>query len=285
MANPYPVPDHGTLAWIRAVLGADPGTPVALTGGTAQAVWLVPAADGREYVMRQWSRPGWRESDPHHSPENELAALTALAATGLPVPEVVACDAAGEHGDHPALLMTRLPGHIASSATYRVPGDPPMTPDMIRQLTEAAQVVHGLAVPAVGPYEPYGDLSGAEPPEGTSRPELWELAFETVLSGPPAAPEVFVHRDFHPGNTLWLDGRLSGLIDWTTAARGPAGVDYGHLRWNLVAAYGLETAGSVLRHAPDYHPYWDLRTVADAAELVEDLPLFERYLDSVLSRI
>jgi Ser/Thr protein kinase RdoA (MazF antagonist) len=44
---------------------------------------------------------------------------------------------------------------------------------------------------------------------------------------------VFLHRDYHPGNLLWNDGSLSGIVDWAFSCRGPRGVDVAHTRWNL----------------------------------------------------
>ncbi|MEV6523565.1 phosphotransferase [Longispora sp. NPDC051575] len=263
------------------MIGADIASAVPLTGGVAQSVTGVTTTDGREYVLRLWSRPDWRETDPDHSPENETAALTALVGSGLPVPEVVAVDAEGRHGEYPALLMTRLPGTILHSATHRSPTAEPLTADMLRQLVDAADVLHALPVPDVGPYAPYEDLSEWEPP---SEHPVWERALAVAASGPPPGPDVFVHRDFHPGNTLWREGRLTGVIDWTTAARGPAGVDLAHLRINLVLAYDRATADSVLRFASEHNPYWDVRAVLDLVDEddEDDLPTVEEYLESLL---
>ena len=78
----------------------------------------------------------------------------------------------------------------------------------------------------------------------------------------------FLHRDFHPGNLLWQDGQLSGIVDWASACRGPRGVDLAHTRCNLALVDGVEAAERFLleyvRANPSYRhdPWWD------AAELL-----------------
>ncbi|WP_412540703.1 aminoglycoside phosphotransferase family protein [Longispora sp. K20-0274] len=276
----HPPPSAATLEWLRKVISADISTVAPLAGGIAQSVTGVTTTDGREYVLRLWSRPGWRETDPDHSPANEVAALAALAGTGLPVPEVVAVDADGRHGEYPALLMTRLPGTILSSATHVSPTAEPLTADMLRQLVEAAEVFHALPVPAVGPYAPYEDPADWEPPSDNP---VWDRALALAAAGPPPAPDVFIHRDYHPGNTLWQGGRLTGIIDWTTAAYGPSGVDLAHLRINLVHAYDQRAADTVLRFVSEHNPYWDVRAVLDMTDGDDAaLPRIEAYLESLL---
>ena len=40
-----------------------------------------------------------------------------------------------------------------------------------------------------------------------------------VAAGPPPGPVTLIHRDFHPLNTLWSRGRLTGIVDWSAACR------------------------------------------------------------------
>jgi len=63
------------------------------------------------------------------------------------------------------------------------------------------------------------------------------------------APEtrpVFVHGDLWQGNTLWQDGRLTGIVDWDMAGVGPLGVDLGSLRCDAAMTVGPEAADAVL---------------------------------------
>jgi hypothetical protein len=52
------------------------------------------------------------------------------------------------------------------------------------------------------------------------------------------------------------------VVDWTTGSRGPAAVDFGHLRWNLALDYGQRVADAVLPH-PEHDPYYDVVTALD----------------------
>jgi aminoglycoside phosphotransferase (APT) family kinase protein len=85
----------------------------------------------------------------------------------------------------------------------------------------------------------------------------------------PDGPVCFIHRDYHPGNTLWAADTLTAIVDWTTASLGAAGVDVGHMRWNLVVDYGAAVAERFLRHCRELweigesQAYWDVRTAVD----------------------
>lgn len=65
-----------------------------------------------------------------------------------------------------------------------------------------------------------------------------------------------VHGDYWPGNLLEADGRLTGVVDWDSAHRGPASVDLVHLLLHLRRGSGArsigETAADVLVAQP-----WD----------------------------
>ena len=51
-----------------------------------------------------------------------------------------------------------------------------------------------------------------------------------------------IHRDYHAWNTLWLGGRLTGIVDWTSTSWGPPAADLAHLRVDLVADVSVEAA-------------------------------------------
>lgn len=80
---------------------------------------------------------------------------------------------------------------------------------------------------------------------------------------------VFVHRDFHAANVLWRDGRVSGVVDWVNACRGPAAVDVAHCRTDLTLLQGPWAAEQFLRsysqaaagYAHDWR--WDLDSILD----------------------
>ena len=57
---------------------------------------------------------------------------------------------------------------------------------------------------------------------------------------------MFIHRDYHPGNTLWLGERLAAIVDWSSASFGPPGIDLSHMRANLAILFDVQTANVFL---------------------------------------
>jgi aminoglycoside phosphotransferase (APT) family kinase protein len=230
--------------------------------------------------------------DPGFSPEREIAALALLAGCEIPTPVLVAADPGGAYCDSPALLITRLVGHPPRPAAEDLP-------EYLIQLAAALLAVHSLnGASTMPPYMPYNPLDGREPPRHTLRPELWERAIDIVGDPSPDASLHFIHRDYHPDNTLWAYGRLTGIVDWSTASYGPIGIDIAHMRWNLALRYGVPAADRFLASFEqvhggyDHHPYWDLRTLVDLLpEHVEGtiperhVRLFENYLEGLLAQL
>jgi Ser/Thr protein kinase RdoA (MazF antagonist) len=55
-----------------------------------------------------------------------------------------------------------------------------------------------------------------------------------VFDGPLKDDEIILHGDLGPWNTVWLDDRLEGFIDWDLAHPGPAIEDLAQMAWYLV---------------------------------------------------
>ena len=79
-----------------------------------------------------------------------------------------------------------------------------------------------------------------------------------------------MHRDYHPSNVLWLNGRVSGVVDWVNGCRGPAGIDVAWCRHNLANLHGVSAADDFLAAYTaaagsdfTYDPYWDLMSVVE----------------------
>ena len=285
-------PSASALAWVCEKVGAAgiiASEP--LIGGISHSNHAITLdlPDRRRVVLRRWV-PGWQDQDPDFTVEREAAALTLLERASFAAPRLIAADSRGERCEAPALLMSYLSGRhpIRSS----IP-----SARFLEQLATTALSLHRISEPWPGipRYRPYNELRDPRPPERTRCPDLWHQAFTRAANTRPADREVFIHRDYHPGNTLWLRGRLTGVVDWTTASRGPAGVDLGHMRWNLVLSHGEQVAGEFLRkycalHGErfDHDPYWDLRTLVDLLPddgLTDgDLARLEPYLRRVLAQ-
>ncbi|MDI1462705.1 aminoglycoside phosphotransferase family protein [Catellatospora sp. KI3] len=279
----HPGPGAPTLAWLSRVLPGPVTAVVALEGGIASGVSAVHTAEAT-YVLRLWSRPGWAEDPPVFTAYDEMRALAKLEGSGLPVPRLVDADPGAAECEYPALLMTWLPGTMLHSVTHRAAGAEDLTSDMLRQLVEAAERLHSLSGDGLPDSEPYTDPARVGPPPGTVRPGLWREAVAAAAGR--ARGDVFLHRDFHPGNTLWRDGELTGIVDWTNSSCGTAGYDLGYLRANLLLAYGQPAADALLPMLDGHDPHDDLLAffdMYDGDEPPGPLDLIEPYLESLLS--
>jgi aminoglycoside phosphotransferase (APT) family kinase protein len=262
-----------------------------LAGGISHAnhVIRVETGDGVfDVVLRRWVRACPQEDDTGFSAEQEAATYGLLASSTVRAPRLVASDTAAAECDVPALLLTREPGEA--------PGRPADLTGFLAQLAEALPAIHSIdpdrAARVVPTYRPYYEAASLSVPGWTRTPAAWGRAIEIAATPPPAAELAhFIHRDYHPGNTLWVAGRLTAIVDWTTASMGPPVVDIAHMRANLAMSFGVEAADEFLAAyravAPAYahDPYWDLRSAVDfLPELSpEPKPEFSR-LDEFVTR-
>jgi aminoglycoside phosphotransferase (APT) family kinase protein len=248
-----------SLRWAEAQAGAR-----SLAALVLESRWLanhlLVFADGRELVLRRWARPDWDRDDPDLTAAREALVLARLAGSEVPAPELVAADPEAAVCDVPALLVTRLAGAAFD-------GRPPLGP-----LADVLAQIHAIDPDGIPPYRRYHQPDRLRVPSWADDRSVWERAIALAHEPPPALPDRFIHRDFHPGNTLWEGAKLTGIIDWTSGSRGPAAVDLGHLRWNLALDYGQRVADAVLPH-DEHHPYYDVVTALDVLdELPADTP-------------
>jgi aminoglycoside phosphotransferase (APT) family kinase protein len=260
------------MRWVAGVIG--PGSRVASARRLRPGGWHVNHAldvldrRGRTHrlVLRRWARPGWQTDDPDYTVEREARVLELLRLTPVPAPVVVAADPNGAHCDVPAILLTRLPGHPPHPADTS--GD-----RFCLDLAEALAQIHTVDATAerqLDPYRLYYDRAHAVPARWMPATPIWKQATTAVREPPPTKTMTLIHRDYHPDNTLWSWGHLSGVVDWTQASWGPPGLDLGHMRWNLVADHGQQVADQFLAYyrtttgsACDDQPYWDLVSLLD----------------------
>jgi aminoglycoside phosphotransferase (APT) family kinase protein len=223
----------------------------------------------------------------------EAAVLERLGPTNIPAPRPLAVDPDGARAGVPALVTTFVEGRPPTIAAVRRPA-------VLRQLAEmlvAIQALDGGLREVAAPYAPYYELNRLAPPENTRRPDLWLAAIEAASRPPPNGPETFLHRDYHPWNTLWTGGRITGVVDWTGASWGPPATDLAHLRSNLVAEHDADLADAARDAflaaggmAPDA-AYWDIRTFLDWIPDLGDhgspqgLARIEPYLERLLRRL
>jgi aminoglycoside phosphotransferase (APT) family kinase protein len=214
-------------------------------------------------------------------PGSRVVAVAPLTSAWLANHALVAADPDAAVCDVPALLLARLPG-----APPDLAGDPAR---VVEGLAAALPPIH--TVPGPGPAPPYHRFYEPDqlvPPAWSDRPALWERAFAVATGPPPDDRACFIHRDYHPGNTLWTGGRLTGVVDWVGGSWGPPSVDLGHMRVNLAADLGLAVADRFLAaHRAltgfDHHPWWDVASAADVAPEME--PFWRRVEDLVAAAL
>ena len=262
-------PSDETFAWVVAAVGsrARLDSWMVAEGGSACAIHAVDVVDGRgvrhPLLLKRFFREQWLAREPDLA-EREARHLTLLEHVDLPIPRLVAVDPWAEECDLPAVLMTRLPGR-----TELLPSD---MDAWLRSLVEPSVVLHSLPESVWSgfpPYRSYGDLERLQVPRWTHRPDVWERVIERLQAPPTVAAPRFVHRDYHPNNLLWTQGRLTGVLDFTDSSHGPAAVDLGHCRINLAQLHGpdvadrfLELHESVAPGSVELDPYWDLLSLA-----------------------
>ncbi len=264
-------PSPAALRWVADAVGSgamvQSVTPLA--GATSSVLHSIEVSyRGRSVntVLRQFIDAEWLKAEPDLA-LHEAASLNKALNTKVATPELIAYDEKGDDCGVPTTLMTRLPGTVELKPTN--------FDGWVHQLADALLPLHAIEVGDFPwTYFPYNDISRLEPPNWSAFPELWEKAIERVVAAPrPVTRERFIHRDYHPNNVLWQDGRVSGVVDWVNACRGPAGIDVAWCRQNLAQLYGVESADrfldayrSLAGASFEYHPFWDL------IALVELLP-------------
>jgi len=260
MTRSEALPSPGALEEVRrlagpsaAVLGAAP-----LEGGQHASTWRVDTENPRtSVVVRQFP-----VDDP--APLREQRALRALDGLGGMAPVLLGGDLNRRWSRHPTSLISWLDGR------------PDITPTdprgWARQLGRALAAVHAVPAARLTELPSVFDRGGGS---------------EEILAGPLAAevracrpqivssPEVLAHCDYWSGNVVWRDGRLTGIVDWSDASRGPRGFDLGWCRLDLVLLFDEQIADDFLAayeaatgQAVGELRLWDTWAVARSADAV-----------------
>jgi aminoglycoside phosphotransferase (APT) family kinase protein len=233
---------------------------VALAGGTHAVTYLIRTANPElEFILREFA-PG------DHAAEDESRILAALEGLDGLAPQLLASAGNVSPPEGPWTLISRLPG-LADIT----PADPS---GFARQLGETLARIHATTADRLAAFGHVSDRSGGS---------------RAALSGPAAslvaaswqhlaiAPAVLTHYDFWSGNTVWEGGTLTGVVDWSGAALGPAAFDLGWCRLDLYLLYGRRIADTFLKS------YRAVSTVACPDPLLSDLWAAARSHDSVES--
>ena len=223
-------PPADTLAWVCELLdAAGVVEAAAMPGGSAAAMHRVRVSlrsgGEAEVALRRYVL-----TDPADAPAVagwEANALGLAGRASVPTPELLGVDVDGERTDVPALVMSILPGRPVWETRHGR--------EWVSQVVDAMLSLHEIDPGGVelAPFETYAQTSWWKPPRWTDRAELWERAMELFEGPVPTSMSGFIHRDFNPGNVLWVRDRVTGVVDWQTACVGPRSIDPAHCRLNL----------------------------------------------------
>jgi aminoglycoside phosphotransferase (APT) family kinase protein len=266
---------HATLGWALAAIGEGSKLIRAevLKGGSSSAVYAVDFEDSQgrahELVLRRFTDARWLAEEPDLA-QHEGAALQVASQTGVPSPTLVALD--WSRCDVPSVLMTRMPGSAD------------LHPRHAEALADTLTQIHSVQEPSLGwHYKPWFDVERLDIPDWTEHPHAWRVLHDRLRAGPPSTSVGFLHRDFHPGNILFQDGRISAVVDWVNACIGPLEVDVSHCRANLAVLHDLETADvfdrryRAITNAQPADPYWDAAELAGIGSGFEGLLAFRAF--------
>lgn len=275
-------PSRESLAVLCAAIqpGGRVGNVQRLRGGIASGMHAVkltgPGDHHRWVVVRRYGK--WRVEHHPRVAEQEWATLTALARVGAPTPLPLWLDTSGQLFGCPTLVTTRIPGR-----GLLAPRD---LEGWVRQLAEALAQVHAaplteseLDILVDQRQEVDQLLASDEPPSALAGKLYGEEVWAAMRRAWPqiaSSRHGLVHGDFWPGNTLWLRGRLSGVVDWEQVRHGDPAQDVACCRLDLTLLFGPETADQFLLAylAAANEPvrqlfFWELSIAASALEDVE----------------
>ncbi len=221
-------------------------------GGLESAVHRLDAERGSVVLRRFDPEHGW------HTPaviQHEIDVLSHLAPTPVRAPEVLLADPDGAITGNPMIVLSLLAG--------RTQAPPLVDPASMAHLVEAMQEVHACRpfARSEGGHESWRLLQ--EPAVVATSPRaaaLWEV-LDLVRGALSAEPVTMIHNDLHPGNTLWQDGRLTGLVDWGAAGGGQASFDVAYCAADLELSLGIGAGAGLLAAWRDatgspLHPGW-----------------------------
>jgi len=207
-----------------------------MSGGASRETWSFDAVapDGTRFPLVLRRDPPGRPGEPG-AMARETAAITAAAAAGLAVPEVLLVTSDPAAFGAAGMVMRRMPGETIARRILREPELEPGRTVLVRQLAGFAAGLHALPAPADFPAaDPLAALAGQLSEFGQPSP-VFELALaELERSRPVARQPVLVHGDFRLGNLIVGPDGLRAVLDWELTHAGDPAEDLG---WLCVKAW------------------------------------------------
>lgn len=200
-----------------------------------------------------------------HVAADEFKLLRILRSAGLPTPEPYYLDESGEIFSTPYIVVEFMDGKAEFA--------PSNLADLILQMARHLSGIHKIDCSTFDlsflpeQAEIYAEKFSERPVKVDE--SLAEGLIRDVLE--PAWPlpqhnrSVLLHGDYWPGNILWKDGKLVGIIDWEDAQLGDPLADLANSRLEILWAFGIDAMRGFTRHYASMAkidlanlPYWDL---------------------------
>jgi len=200
-----------------------------------------------------------------HVAADEFALLRMLRASGLPTPTPYYLDQSGELFATPVVVIEYIEGEPEFAPADRA--------DFIRQFAAHLAQIHQVDCSAFDvSFLPQQEAAWAA--KISKRPAHLDDsldegrirdALESAWPWAQANRSGLLHGDYWPGNLLWRDGQLVGVIDWEDASIGDPLADIAISRLDLLWTLGADamrhfTQQYALLASSDFTnlPYWDL---------------------------
>jgi aminoglycoside phosphotransferase (APT) family kinase protein len=215
-------PSAGALEEVRRLAGSSAAirSVMRLEGGQHADTWRVDTASPELTVVVRQFPPA------DSAGAREQKALRVLDGLGGLAPLLLGSDLDGRWSESQTLLISWVDGRADVT-----PADPEQS---------AAQLGHALATVHAVPSDRLAALPSVFDLSGGSQGVLAGPLAPSIRSGwsqITASAAVLTHYDYWSGNVLWRNGRLTGIVDWSGAARGPRGFDVGWCRLDLVLLF------------------------------------------------
>ena len=238
-----------------------------LAGGVSARMTALEIDDGAGGVHRLIVRqhgPADRARNPTIA-RDEFRLLTALRAAGLPAPAPYDLDETGELLGAPGVVIEYIEGETDFAPAHR--------DDYLQQFAAQLTQIHSVDVPACNlsflprQAETWASIINTRPKQLDDSLDEGRIRDALAAAWPwrQHSPSALLHGDYWPGNILWRDGRLVGVIDWEDAALGDPLADLAISRLDMLWALDrdamdrcTEIYAALTAIDLDALPYWDL---------------------------
>ncbi len=271
-----PLPTEAQLERVRAGLGSESVVHAERLSGGLGCTMDVLVDGPTRLILRRYGP--WYADRGVDAAQRETRALEILQNANIPAPAPIWIDDGGVF-DEQAIITSFVDGKADLT---------PSNPfDWAEQMARTLARIHEIRV-VDEDAALFVESGGEDIVRVTENPELVlehplgeELLRRRVYLGSLSLPvdTVFSHADFWPGNTLWRDSQLTGVVDWESPGIGPremdvayCSLDIRYLGMDKVADHFIksyqEAAGASLADLPHWEAVALCRPMPDIAKWV-----------------